>query len=99
MSRPSLTSTVFLKEIRETLRDKRVILGVIVSPLLVTPLLIGTVLFFAGKKEIEKSQEIWPQWVGSDTGRAPTTKSICIGSLGYLPSVPSNSLVYFNNTL
>ena len=58
MSRPSLTSTVFLKEIRETLRDKRVILGVIVSPLLVTPLLIGTVLFFAGKKEIEKQASI-----------------------------------------
>lgn len=58
MSKTSLTSTVFLKEIRETLRDKRVILGVIVSPLLVTPLLIGTVLFFAGKKEIEKNASI-----------------------------------------
>lgn len=58
MSKTSLTSTVFLKEIRETLRDKRVILGVIVSPLLVTPLLIGTLLFFAGKKEIEKRASI-----------------------------------------
>lgn len=58
MSKNSLTSTVFLKEIRETLRDKRVILGVIVSPLLVTPLLIGTLLFFAGKKEIEKRASI-----------------------------------------
>ncbi len=58
MSRTSLTSTVFLKEIRETLRDKRVILGVIVSPLLVTPLLIGTLLFFAGKKELEKRASV-----------------------------------------
>lgn len=49
----SLASTIFKKELRETLRDKRVVLGVIVSPLLVTPLLIGAIFFFAGKKSIE----------------------------------------------
>lgn len=58
MLRNSLTLTVFRKELRESLRDKRVILGVIVSPLLVTPLLIGTLLFFVGKKEIEKRESI-----------------------------------------
>ncbi len=54
----SLALTVFKKELRETLRDKRVILGVIVSPLLVTPLLIGALFFFVGKKEIEKRNSI-----------------------------------------
>lgn len=52
----SLSWVVFRKELRETLRDKRVILGVIVSPLLVTPLILGTIFFFAGKKEMEKRE-------------------------------------------
>lgn len=51
---PSLTKVIFLKELRETLRDKRVILGVIISPLLLTPCLMGTVIFFAGKKAVEQ---------------------------------------------
>ncbi len=54
MSKPSLSGVVFRKELRETMRDKRVILGVVVSPLLVTPLILAAVFFFAGKKEIEK---------------------------------------------
>ncbi len=54
----SLSLVVFKKEILESIRDKRVILGVIISPLLVTPLLIGTILFFAGKKEMEKRQAV-----------------------------------------
>ena len=52
----SLSLIVFKKENLESIRDKRVILGVIVSPLLVTPLLMGTIFFFAGKRAIEKSQ-------------------------------------------
>lgn len=54
----SLSYVVFRKELRETLRDKRVILGVMVSPLLVTPLILGTIFFFAGKKEIQKSAAV-----------------------------------------
>ncbi|MDQ8198788.1 ABC transporter permease [Pelagicoccus enzymogenes] len=50
----SLTKVIFLKELRETLRDKRVILGVIVSPLLLTPALMGAVMFFGSKKAVEK---------------------------------------------
>ncbi|MCU0974323.1 MAG: ABC transporter permease, partial [Burkholderiales bacterium] len=42
--------TVLLKELRETFRDRRVVLGVIVSPLLVTPLLIVIMGFFLGQK-------------------------------------------------
>lgn len=57
MSRPRLGYIVFLKELRETLRDKRVILGVIVSPLLVTPLIMGTLLFFVGKKAIDNMEK------------------------------------------
>ncbi len=53
----SLSLIVFRKELRETLRDKRVILGVIVSPLLVTPLLMGTFLFFVGKKTIDNREK------------------------------------------
>ena len=58
MFKNSLSLVVFKKEILESIRDKRVLLGVIVSPLLVTPLLILTILFFAGKKEIEKRQAV-----------------------------------------
>lgn len=58
MFRHSLSLVVFKKEVLESIRDKRVILGVVVSPLLVTPLLMGTILFFAGKKEIEKRQAV-----------------------------------------
>ena len=58
MFKHSLSLVVFKKEFLESIRDKRVILGVIISPLLVTPLLMGTILFFAGKKEIEKRQAI-----------------------------------------
>lgn len=50
----NLTKVIFLKELRETLRDKRVILGVIVSPLLLTPLLMGVIMFFAGKKVVDQ---------------------------------------------
>ncbi len=50
----SLTKVIFLKELRETLRDKRVILGVIVSPLLLTPCLMGAIMFFASKKAVEQ---------------------------------------------
>lgn len=50
----SLTKVIFLKELRETLRDKRVILGVIVSPLLLTPCLMGAVMFFGSKKAVEQ---------------------------------------------
>ena len=53
-----LSYIVFRKELRETLRDKRVLLGVIVSPLIVTPLILGTVLFFGGKKEMQKKDAI-----------------------------------------
>ena len=48
----SLSRVIFLKELKETLRDRRVILGVLVSPLLLTPLLIGVIGYFAGQKEI-----------------------------------------------
>ena len=56
MFKKSLSLVVFKKEILESIRDKRVILGVIVSPLLVTPLLMGTIFFFVGKRAIEKRQ-------------------------------------------
>jgi len=58
MNKRALAFTVFRKELRETLRDKRVILGVIVSPLIVTPLLMGALFFFVGKKEIEKRESV-----------------------------------------
>ncbi len=51
---PKLAQVVFRKELRETLRDRRVILGVIVSPLLLTPCLMAALFFFAGKKTIEQ---------------------------------------------
>ncbi|MBK1876187.1 ABC transporter permease [Pelagicoccus mobilis] len=52
----SLTKVIFLKELRETLRDKRVILGVIISPLLLTPALMGAIMFFGSKKAVEQQQ-------------------------------------------
>lgn len=52
----SLTKVIFLKELRETLRDKRVILGVVVSPLLLTPALMAAIMFFGSKKAVEQQQ-------------------------------------------
>lgn len=54
----SLSYVVFRKELRETLRDKRVLLGVIISPLLVTPLILGTAAFFVGKKVTNQSAAV-----------------------------------------
>ncbi len=51
----SLSWVVFRKELRETLRDKRVILGVIISPLLVTPLIFGIGAFFIGQKVMKNN--------------------------------------------
>ncbi|MEM9160105.1 MAG: ABC transporter permease [Verrucomicrobiota bacterium] len=52
--RHGLTQAIYAKEMRETLRDKRVILGVIVFPLLITPLIMGVAAFFAGQKQLEQ---------------------------------------------
>ncbi|MDQ8202763.1 ABC transporter permease [Pelagicoccus sp. SDUM812003] len=53
-----LTRAIFRKELIETFRDKRVILGVIVSPLLLTPCLMGAVLFFASQKAMEMQSSV-----------------------------------------
>lgn len=47
----SRVRTIFVKELRETFRDRRVILGVIISPLLITPLLMIALGGFAYRKE------------------------------------------------
>ena len=49
---------VFLKELRETFRDRRVLLSVIVSPLLVTPLLLAVMGFFVGQKTTQDLTEV-----------------------------------------
>jgi len=56
--RRRLAGAVFAKELRETLRDRRVILGVIVSPLLLIPLLAAAAGYFAGVKTAERRSEI-----------------------------------------
>lgn len=54
----SRTRIVFLKELRETFRDRRVILSVIVSPLLVTPLLLLAVGGMASQKDRASRAEV-----------------------------------------
>lgn len=49
---------VYAKEMRETLRDKRVLFGVFISPLLVTPLLLFVIGYFAGRKAAEDQAEV-----------------------------------------
>lgn len=56
----SRTRTVFWKELRETFRDKRVILSVVVSPLLVTPLLLIAMGFFVTQKVKSDRAETLP---------------------------------------
>ena len=56
MFKNSLSLIVFKKENLESIRDKRVILGVIVSPLLVTPLFDGNNFLLRWQRAIEKSQ-------------------------------------------
>ncbi|MCH6258867.1 ABC transporter permease [Puniceicoccaceae bacterium K14] len=57
---PSITRTVFSKELSETLRDKRVLFGVMLFPLLVTPLLLLVSTFFMGKKAMNEQNSILP---------------------------------------
>jgi sodium transport system permease protein len=56
----SKTLVVLAKELRETFRDKRVILGAVVSPLLITPLLFAAIGFFFGQKTIAEQAEVLP---------------------------------------
>ncbi len=49
---------VYAKEMRETLRDKRVLFGVFISPLLLTPLLLVVIGYFANRKAAEDKAEV-----------------------------------------
>ncbi|MFQ3583160.1 MAG: ABC transporter permease [Chloracidobacterium sp.] len=49
---------VYEKEMRETLRDKRVLFGVFISPLLITPLLLVVIGYFANRKAAEDKAEV-----------------------------------------
>lgn len=49
---------VYAKEMRETLRDRRVLFGVFISPLLVTPLLLFVIGYFANRKAAEDQAEV-----------------------------------------
>ncbi|OYT72531.1 MAG: hypothetical protein CFK52_04865 [Chloracidobacterium sp. CP2_5A] len=49
---------VYAKEMRETLRDKRVLFGVFISPLLLTPLLLVVIGYFANRKAVEDKAEV-----------------------------------------
>ena len=46
----SRAGIVLGKELRETFRDRRVVLAVVVSPLLVTPFIMALMVFFFGQK-------------------------------------------------
>ncbi len=49
---------VYAKEMRETLRDKRVLFGVFISPLILAPLLLVVIGYFAGRKAAEEQAEV-----------------------------------------
>ena len=49
---------IYEKEMRETLRDTRVLFGVFISPLLITPLLLVVIGYFANRKAAEKRAEV-----------------------------------------
>ncbi|MEZ5275347.1 MAG: ABC transporter permease [Opitutaceae bacterium] len=55
---PSRARIVFFKEMKETFRDRRVLLSVIVSPLLITPLLLAVMGFFVGQKTTRDQAEV-----------------------------------------
>ncbi|MGQ9897009.1 MAG: ABC transporter permease subunit [Acidobacteriota bacterium] len=59
-SRPTWRRIRFIygKEMRETLRDKRVLFSVFVSPLLITPLLLVVIGYFANRKVAEEKAEV-----------------------------------------
>jgi len=57
---PSRAGIVLGKELRETLRDRRVLLAVVVSPLLVTPLIMALLFFFFGQKILNDEKELLP---------------------------------------
>ncbi|WP_442888259.1 ABC transporter permease [Congregicoccus parvus] len=75
----SRARTVFIKELRETFRDRRVLLGVIVSPLLVTPLLLLAMGFFVGQKvQSDRTETLVVAVVGA--GALPGWESIAAGA-------------------
>ncbi len=49
---------IYEKEMRETLRDKRVLFGVFISPLLITPLLLVVIGYSANRKAAEEKAEV-----------------------------------------
>ena len=54
----SRAGIVLGKELRETFRDRRVLLAVVVSPLLVTPFIMALMFFFFGQKIINEGKEV-----------------------------------------
>lgn len=56
----SRSGVVFWKELRETLRDKRVLIAVFVSPLLVTPLLLVAMGLLLKQKVETEREEVLP---------------------------------------
>ncbi|MCS7080615.1 MAG: ABC transporter permease [Chloracidobacterium sp.] len=83
---------IYAKEMRETLRDKRVLFGVFISPLLVTPLLLFVIGYFANRKAAEDKAEVLTVAVVG----APTALRMALerdGSLAVMPAAADNNHV------
>jgi sodium transport system permease protein len=77
--RRSLAGVVFRKELKETFRDKRTVFAVVISPLLITPLLLGLVGSVVKKQVSQARKEtLLVGTIGLD--RAPTLNDALKGA-------------------
>jgi sodium transport system permease protein len=72
----SRAGIVLGKELRETFRDRRVLLAVVVSPLLVTPFIMALMFFFFGQKIINEGKEVLTVAVVEGSGLSGLRTSI-----------------------
>jgi ABC-2 type transport system permease protein len=83
-------STVLIKELKELIRDPKILLGMIVVPLIMFPVL-GAVLGYASQTAIEEAQQATLLVVNNDGGNWSTTFINFLDSAGVKATVINNT--------
>jgi ABC-2 type transport system permease protein len=83
-------STVLIKELKELIRDPKILIGMIVVPLIMFPVL-GAVLGYASQTAIEEAQQATLLVVNNDGGNWSTTFITFLDSAGVKAAVINNT--------
>jgi ABC-2 type transport system permease protein len=83
-------STVLIKELKELIRDPKILIGMIVVPLIMFPVL-GAVLGYASQTAIEEAQQARLLVVNNDGGNWSTTFITFLDSAGVKATVINNT--------